>query len=335
MRELSIVIPTYNSAASIQFLVEAMIDQTPLASYEIILVDDGSRDGTGQRILELAKRHPDIVRSILLSKNFGEHQAVMAGLNHASGDYAVIMDDDFQNPPQEALRLLDKAKKDGLDVVYGVYQRKQHSLYRNLGSKLNDWMANILICKPRGLYLSSFKCMSRFTYREVKKYCGPYPYIDGLVFRVTDNVGSLVVEHHKREHGKSGYTFAKLVRLWANMVFNFSILPLRASMILGFAAAFIGCILAISSMLEKWRNPDLQIGWASLFSAIILFSGVQLIVFGLIGEYVGRMFLLGNKAPQFVVKHDTNLLKHNVLAQKSDSHSAQVFASPHTPSRFI
>jgi undecaprenyl-phosphate 4-deoxy-4-formamido-L-arabinose transferase len=227
----------------------------------------------------------------------------MAGLNNISGDYAVIMDDDFQNPIQEVKRLIEYAAQTEHDVVYTYYDKKEHSLVRNLGSLFNDRVANLMLGKPKALYLSSFKIIKRTLVDEVIKYDLPFPYIDGLILRSTENIGRFKVKHDARKAGKSGYTFSKLVSLWLNMFINFSILPLRIATFLGFIFAGFGFILGIWAIVERVTNPNLPQGYTFLFVFIAVISGVQLIFVGIMGEYIGRFFLAQSKKPQYIIKH--------------------------------
>lgn len=299
---ISVVIPVYNGARTIGPLVDRLLEVRGTRGFQIVLVNDGSPDESDTVCRELQSSNPGVVVYVKLSRNFGEHNAVMAGLHHAKGDHVVIMDDDFQNPPEEVLRLVDHAIHHDLDVVYSRYASKQHHWFRNLGSRFNDQVATILLDKPRDLYLSSFKCLNQFTVQEILKYNGPYPYIDGLVLRCTRNIGTVEVRHDPRVEGRSNYTLRKLVRLWLNMFVNFSVLPLRVSMLLGFACGVLGLGLGILVIFERLTRPETPIGWASVIVTVLLFSGVQFLMLGLVGEYVGRLFLSGNQTPQFVVR---------------------------------
>lgn len=301
---VTIVIPVYRGAKSIGPLVHRLIDilgQGP-DRLEIILVNDGSPDNSHEVCLGLHAEFPGIVTYLKLSKNFGEHRAVMAGLNQSRGDYVVIMDDDFQNPPEEVGRLIEHAAKNNFDVVYTYYEKKHHHWFRNLGSKLNDVVANFMLGKPRGLYLSSFKCLNRFTVREIIKYSAPYPYIDGLALRCTQNIGTIQVRHEPRREGQSNYTFRKLVSLWLSMFVNFSVMPLRVSTVMGLCFSGLGFLMSLLVVIEWLTRPESQPGWPSVIVAIIVFSGVQLIMLGLVGEYLGRLFLTNNQTPQFIVR---------------------------------
>ena len=299
---ISVIIPVYNGGQTIAPLADKLTQVFAGRPFQIVLINDGSQDDSAGVCREIVRRFPSAVTFLDLSMNFGEHNAVMAGLRYAKCDYAVIMDDDFQNPPEEALRLVESADACGHDVVYGVYKKKRHGPLRNLGSLLNSWMAAVLLKKPRGLYLSSFKCLNRFVINEITQYHGPYPYIDGLILRCTRRIGTVAVEHYPRREGRSGYTCSKLIRLWMNMFTNFSVSPLRMSSLLGFCLSGLGMVLSVFVIAEKILRPHIQVGWASLFIGIMVFSGVQLIMLGLIGEYIGRLFLSINQTPQYVVR---------------------------------
>jgi len=299
---VSIVIPVFNGARTIEPLVDLLIDVLRAYTLQIVLVNDGSPDDSDEVCRLLHVRYSGTITYVRLSKNFGEHNAVMAGLHHVRGDYAVIMDDDFQNPPEEAFRLVQHALLHDCDIVYTHYHRKHHHWLRNLVSRLNDRIANLLLDKPRDLYLSSFKCLSRFTVGEILKYRGPFPYIDGLALRCTRNIGVINVRHEPRREGRSNYTPCKLVGLWLNAFVNFSVMPLRACTLLGFASGGVGLLMGVAVFLEKMLRPSVPVGWASLLVCIVLFSGVQMVMLGLMGEYLGRLFLTENQTPQFVVR---------------------------------
>jgi undecaprenyl-phosphate 4-deoxy-4-formamido-L-arabinose transferase len=309
----SIVIPVYNGARTLGPLVNRLIGLLNTHALEIVLVDDASQDNSDDVCRSLQHQYLDTVTYVKLAKNFGEHNAVMAGLHHAHGDYVVIMDDDFQNPPEEVARLIDFASAHNYDIVYTRYPKKHHHWFRNIGSRLNDRVANFMLNKPKDLYLSSFKCLSRFTVREILKYPGPYPYIDGLALRCTRNIGTIEVRHEARREGRSNYTLRKLVRLWLNMFVNFSVMPLRVSALMGLGFSLFGFLLAIYVFIERMVRPDVPIGWASVLVASVLFSGVQLVMLGLLGEYLGRLFLTANQTPQFVVREVLHATDHPSL----------------------
>jgi undecaprenyl-phosphate 4-deoxy-4-formamido-L-arabinose transferase len=328
--QVSIVIPVYNGAQSIGPLVERLIDILGTNALQIVLVNDGSPDKSDDVCRSLYARFPETVTYVKLAKNFGEHNAVMAGLQHARGDYVVIMDDDFQNPPEEVIRLIEHAYAYNYDVVYTYFARKRHHWFRNLGSRVNHQVANWMLDKPRDLYLSSFKCLSRFTVNEVLKYPGPFPYIDGLALRCTRNIGKLEVRHEPRREGRSNYTFRKLVRLWLSMFVNFSVMPLRMSTLMGLILSAVGLGLGIWTFVEKMVSPNVPVGWSSVIVALVLFSGVQLVMLGLMGEYLGRLFLTSNQTPQYVVREVLDNENEPTL-RPPHVHSAAFERSTRTP----
>ncbi|MFO0950774.1 MAG: glycosyltransferase [Isosphaeraceae bacterium] len=275
-----------------------------------MLVNDGSPDHSGAVCRALHVRYPDVVVYVRASEELGEHNAVMAGLHHATGAYVVIMDDDFQNPPEEVGRLVapppppppPPRPAHDYDVVLHPLRAEASPLVPQPGSRFNDRVANLMLGKPRGLYLSSFKCLNRFTADQVLRYGGPYPYVDGLILRCTRRIGTLQVRHDPRKVGRSNYTLGKLLSLWLNTFVNFSVLPLRLSAALGFASCLAGVLLGLVTVVERVLRPGTPVGWASLMVALLTFSGVQLVMMGVVGEYVGRIFLSGNQTPQFVVR---------------------------------
>ncbi len=301
MKKLSIVIPVYNGALTISTLVEEVFKVITTYELEIILVNDGSKDNSEDVCEKLAAAKK--VKFISLRKNFGEHNAVMCGLNYSTGDYVAIIDDDFQNPPNEILNLVTEAEK-GFDVVYSKYKIKNHHFFRNIGSKINDFVATSLLSKPKNLYLSSFKVIRKEVVDEIIKYRGPFPYIDGLLLRVTRNISSVFVEHNARQEGKSNYTFQKLLSLYFNMFFNFSIKPLRIFTISGAIIFLIGILLSIYFAIDLMLHPNIPAGWTSVIVAILTFSGFQTMFIGLLGEYLGKQYLDQNGTPQWVVKKE-------------------------------
>jgi glycosyltransferase involved in cell wall biosynthesis len=298
---LSIVIPVYNGAKSIAELVHALETLDIDGGHEIVLVNDGSPDDSLAVCRRLLGEARVPITLVNLARNFGEHNAIMTGLRHTRGAYVITMDDDLQNPPTEVKRLLEHARASGKDVVYTRYSVKHHAYWRNLGSRFANWVADVLMEKPKGLYLSSFRCMSAFLVEQVTRYEGPFPYVDGLVMQATQSIDTLEVEHLPRMAGRSNYTLKRLVRLWINIFVNFSVLPLHLSTIAGFALSLIGLVGVISVVLEALFFEPPQ-GWASLMAATLLLSGVQLLILGILGEYMGRLFLTANRKPQTVVR---------------------------------
>jgi undecaprenyl-phosphate 4-deoxy-4-formamido-L-arabinose transferase len=302
---LSFVIPLYHSAETIGGVVHEIEGLLIEGGHEIVLVHDGSGEPTSAVCRELVKHAKVPITLIEHARNYGEHNAVLTGWRHARGAHIVNLDDDGQNPPTEAVRLWRHAREAGLDVVFGHYEEKQHSAWRNFGSWFTNRMTDWALDKPPGFYLSSFRCVSAFVAGQVVAYAGPYPYIDGLLLQVTQRIGSIEVRHEPRKAGTSTYTLGKLLRLWLSAWINFSVLPLRAATVMGLLIAAIG-VAALAWVGWLWlhqEGPEYGFGW--LMAGLLIFSGTQLVMLGLIGEYVGRMFLAVNQRPQSVVREVT------------------------------
>ena len=299
---LSFVVPLYNSASTIGVLVEEIGKLDVPGGLEIVLVNDGSTDGTSGVCRAVMASSPLSITLIEHARNYGEHNAVLTGWRHARGAHIVNLDDDLQNPPSEAVRLWKEAKATGLDVVFGHYEEKRHSAWRNFGSRITNWIADVALDKPAGFYLSSFRCVTAFVAQQVSLYEGPYPYIDGLILQVTQRIGSIIVRHDERLHGSSGYTLRRLGRLWVSSWVNFSVIPLRVATFLGVAMALAGLLGFGVVVYLRITDQGPNFGWGSIMASLLVFSGTQLVLLGVIGEYLGRMFLTVNRRPQSVIR---------------------------------
>ena len=301
---ISIIIPVFNSENTIEILVNNIV-QTLGEHYkfEIILINDSSKDNTEEKCKKLVEKYMSVVL-YSLAKNFGEHNAVMAGLNKCSGDYAIIMDDDLQHSADSLLELIrfGMKEKNNFDVVYTYYDKMKYNFFRNFGRKFNDLIANLLLDKPKFLYLSSFKLINRFLITEIIKYRSPFTYIDGIILGITNKIGRVKVAHDQRSHGKSGYTIRKLLQVWSSMFTGFSVVPLRLSLILGSMLSILGFIFALLTFIERIIDNTVPSGYATLIIVVTIFSGAILIALGLLGEYVGRIFVSLNKKPQFTIR---------------------------------
>lgn len=303
MTSLSVVIPCYNAEKTISDLCNSLIlKYAKEYLLEIVLINDFSKDGTDAVCKRLQADYPETVIYARLSRNFGEHNAVMAGLNLTSGDYVITMDDDFQNPPDEIRKLLNEIMM-GFDVVYSKYPEKNDSFFRNVGSYLNGTMARVLLDKPANLYLSSFKVMNRFLVNELILHKNPNPYIDAIILRITKNIGMVEVRHDIRRVGRSGYSFRKLAALWGDMLISFSLIPLRIFALLGLILTLVG-LYSVTEMYIRGLHPYLEnfSDLDELTSVTVFFRGFQLFATGIVGEYVGRIYLKMNQEPQFIIR---------------------------------
>ena len=301
MQLVSFVIPCYRSEHTITSVVDEVrrtMPTLPEYDYEIVLVNDCSPDGTFRVIRELAENDARIT-AVDLAKNFGQHAALMAGFHHCAGDIVVCLDDDGQTPADEVGKLLSKLEE-GYDVVYASYDHKQHASWRNWGTKLNNKMTEIMLGKPKELSIPSYLAARRFVIDEMLSYTHCYPYVDGLILRTTRSICNVPVTHRAREEGESGYTLVKLIGLWMNGFTSFSVKPLRIASYCGAAAAVAGFIYFIIILIKHFVDSSIPEGWASTMAMMMLLGGVVLLVLGMIGEYIGRIYMCINASPQFV-----------------------------------
>lgn len=309
--KISFVIPCYRSEHTLETVVNEIRDKMLLMhkeTYEIILVNDCSPDNTFAVIRKLCARDKRII-GLDHAKNFGQHAALMAGFHFVSGDVIVCMDDDGQTPADEVDRLLDRIEE-GYDVVYAEYEDKRHSVFRNIGSSVNRKMTEVMLGKPRELYISSYFAAKRFVVDEMIKYQNAYPYVLGLVLRTTKNICNVKVTHRDRLEGISGYSLKRLTALWVNGFTSFSVMPLRIASYGGVFVAVMGFLYAVYTIISKVSNPDRVIGWSSTISIILILGGFTLLVLGMIGEYVGRIYISLNNSPQYVIRTVINYEEH-------------------------
>lgn len=304
---VSFVIPCYRSAKTIGKVVEEIgvtMEALKEYRYEIVLVNDASADETFEVIRNICAERENVC-GINLARNFGQHAALMAGFHYVHGDIVVCLDDDGQTPADEVGKLLAKIGE-GYDAVYARYAHKQHSVFRNFGSKVNEWMARVMLGKPKDLYLSSYFAVRRFVVEEMIRYTNPYPYVIGLVLRTTAKTANVDVNHREREIGTSGYTIGKLLALWFNGFTAFSIKPLRVATAVGAFASIAGFLYGIYTVIKKLVNPNVVIGFSSLMSAIVFIGGMVMLMLGIIGEYIGRIYISLNNSPQYVIRECIN-----------------------------
>lgn len=308
MELISFVIPCYNSEKTIEFVIDEIskkMSEMKEYNYEIILVNDYSKDRLKEvalDIIELDKR----VRLISFTKNFGQHSAVLAGMKYSKGKYIICLDDDGQDNAGELDRLIKKCKE-GYDVVCAKYPNKKQNLVRKIGSSMNEYMATKLINKPKWFVLSSYFIIKRNIVEEMLKYENAYPYLPGLFFRVTTNVANIDVERRDRMSGESNYSFRSLLKLWFNGFTAFSVAPLRFATVVGIITALMGFMYIIYIIFKKLVFGVSLVGWSSLMSVMLFIGGIQMLLLGLMGEYIGRIYIVLNKSPQYVIQESFNM----------------------------
>ena len=311
MKKISFVIPCYRSEKTLPGVVEEInrtMEQISRYEYEIVLVNDCSPDNTFGTIQTLCSRDKRI-KGIGLARNFGQHSALMAGLRHTDGDYVVCLDDDGQTPADEVGKLLEKLEE-GYYAVYAKYEHKQHSAFRNLGSLVNERMTRVMLGKPKELYVSSYFAIKRFVVEDMIRYENSYPYVIGLVLRATKSITNVTVMHREREEGTSGYTMKKLLGLWFNGFTAFSVKPLRIATVIGAFSAIIGFLYGIYTIIKRLVNPLVPSGFSATMAAIVFFGGMIMLMLGLIGEYIGRIYISLNNSPQYVIREKINFEEH-------------------------
>lgn len=297
---VSVVIPCYKSEKSIRKVVEltsGVFQSLPSYECEFVLVDDCSPDGTFSAICDLSREY-DNVHGVTLMRNFGQHNALMCGMHHAAGDLILGMDDDLQTHPSQIPAILHKMEE-GYDVVYGVFEETENGIIKNFTSWLNRVTAQMMLGRPKDIQTSSFWVITKQVKDQVVTFKNYNPYIQALFGRMTNRVGNVVIEHHKREQGSSNYSLGKLVRLWL-AYFNYTVLPLRFISTVGMVTAALGFIAGIVVVVRKLIIQDVLLGWSSLTCIMLVFFGLVLLGLGIIGEYLGDLVLSANSTPQYI-----------------------------------
>ncbi|MBR2823663.1 MAG: glycosyltransferase family 2 protein [Clostridia bacterium] len=307
MELVSCVIPCYHSQKTVGKVtagIEAVFAAHPDWDYEIILVNDNPPDETWTVIQGLCETNPKI-RGICFSRNFGQHAALMAGYRHVRGDIVVSLDDDGQNPPEQMFRLINAIDGEH-DIVYASEPEAPKAWWRVAGSKMTNRMFSWLMNKPRDLYLSSYYAAKRFVIEDMVRCQSPFPYVDGLALQTTTRYRNVQVDSREREEGQSGYTLRSLIKLWTNGFTAFSIKPLRIATFTGGLASIAGFVMGLVLIIRKlvWRDA-IDEGWTSLMALMLVLFGILMMVMGLVGEYVGRIFVTMNRSPQYIIKIDT------------------------------
>ncbi len=304
---LSIVIPCYKSAKTIRKVVETsmeVIDKIEDLDCEFVLVNDFSQDGTDEAIWQLARDYPN-VKGISLAKNFGQHNAIMAGLHETSGDYIMGMDDDMQTHPSQIPAFIEKMRE-GYDVVFGIYRKRKFSFAKNFFSKIASFIMWHMVERPKGLEASNFWCCRRYVRDELVRYDGYNLYLQILFYRTTGNIANIEIEHFSREEGKSNYNFMKSLKLFMTFM-NYTVVPLRMATIVGTLLSMTGFIATVAIFVRKLLDPEVTLGWSSLMCVIMLLFGFAFLILGVIGEYIGKLILNISRTPQYVIRKTINI----------------------------
>ncbi len=307
IQKISFVIPCYGSEQTIEFVTEEIrekLSERPGFDYEIIAVNDCSPDNVWDVLLRLAGADSRI-KLIGLAKNMNRPGAVMAGLGMASGDYVVVMDDDGQCPMDRFWDLLAPVEGE-YDVSMAGYPSRKQSAFKDFGTFVNKKMTEYMLDRPKELEFTNFMVLRRYVVEELCKYRNPYPYMTGLILRTTRRIISVPMEERERYSGNSGFTFKKMVNLWMNGLTAFSIKPLRLSSLLGFIIAAVGFVYALIVVIRKIITPEIAAGYSSLMAVLLLIGGMLMLLLGVIGEYVGRIYISLNNSPQYVIRDLVN-----------------------------
>lgn len=305
MKKISVIIPCYNSEKSLSSVVNSIRELSKgLFTIKIILVNDYSKDCTWKVIRDLCAEDKNII-GLSLSRNFGQQSARMAALPYVDGDYIVFMDDDGQHNPGNIIDLITKLDE-GYDIVYAYFKQKKESFFRIIGSNFTRKMVDFIMGKPSNVHQSSFFVVKRYVIEELKKYHSPTPVLLGYFMQITKNIADVEIEHYQRIYGKSGYNLKKLIRLWMDLFTSFSVIPLRISSLFGCLFSFCGVILGIIFIIKKLIFHMAPAGYTSLVSIILFSSGIMMLMIGMLGEYIGRIFIALNEVPQYVIRDECN-----------------------------
>ncbi len=323
IQKISFAIPCYKSVNTIKHVVQEIISTVKENyDYEIVLVDDYSPDNTLSVLLELAATNKKI-KVISLARNFGQQGAWMSGFKFCTGDVVCVLDDDGQCPVNDLEKLLNKVRE-GYDVVFARYPERKQKLSRRIATNVNNFFVKVLIGKPEDVVISSFIVIRKYVIKEVIKYENPYPYLAGLLFKTTSRVTSVPTEHRSRMSGESGYTLMKLISLFLDGLTAFSVKPLRIASLFGIFLTLVSALFCIYLIVAKLQNPDVPMGYSSIMTVILFLAGATMLMMGLIGEYVGRIYISINRSPQYVVRSTYNLdITDSVSVENSNVESVR------------
>ncbi len=312
-KKISFAIPCYRSENTIASVIDEINITLEKVSdkfdYEVVTVIDGSPDNVFSVLKDIAKNN-EKVKVVNLAKNYGQSNAKISALRHATGDYIVLLDDDGQCPVDKTIELIQPLEQ-GYDVSFADYPVKKQSWFKNFGSKVNTYTSRIVLDVPKGFHSSNFYAMKKFVRDQIVLYRNPYPYMDGLISQITKSIAYVPMEERERISGSTGYTFKKLLALWLNGFTAFSVVPLRISSLIGVICAIAGFIFGIVTIIRKLVIVDISVGWSSTISIMLFIGGLIMLMLGMIGEYIGRIYISINNAPQYVEKETININNNN------------------------
>lgn len=309
--KLSFVIPCYGSEHTIEHVIDEIIEVVSQRSeydYEIVCVNDASPDNVLAVLKRIAKNNSR-VKVIDLAKNFGKHSAVMAAFSFVTGEYVINLDDDGQCPMDRLWDLIDPLVENKVDMTMAAYPKKKQSVFKNFGSHVNALMSTVLINKPKDLHFSNFGAKKRFIVDEILRYKNPFPYIEGLILRTTNNILPIPMEERERYAGKGNFTFLKSLSLWVNGFTAFSVKPLRMATFIGLMCSILGFIAGVFVIIRKLLNPQVAMGYSSTMALLLFIGGMLMLMLGMIGEYIGRIYISINNSPQYVIRNTINTNK--------------------------
>ena len=307
---LSFVIPCYRSEETIEQVcieIKEEVAKRPEYNYEIIAVNDYSPDGVLDVLRRLAAED-NRIKVIDLAKNFGKHSALMAGFAFVRGEYVICLDDDCQCPIDRLWDMMHSLTCEEYDCATAMYMQKKEAAWKRLGAGMNAHIVKMMIEPPKGVEMENYFVCKRYVCDEILRYPNPYPYVGGLLMQATHRIKMIPMEERERGDNKStGFTFRKSFSLFSNGLTAFSVKPLRIATLLGMGFALIGFVFGTVVVIRKLCNPGIIMGYSSLMAVQLFSCGVVLLVLGIIGEYLGRIYICLNHAPQYVIRERINL----------------------------
>ena len=307
---VSVVVPVYRSEQCLPALIKAIESALmPLGwNFEVVLVNDYSPDHSWQTIESLCREYPFVI-GVDLRRNFGQDNAILTGMRLSRGNFVVVMDDDLQHDPKDIPKMILRAEE-GVDVVFADFTKKRQHLWKNLGSWVNGKIAEWLLYKPKGLYLSPYKVVRREVADMICRYAGPTPYIDGLLLQVTWRIAGIRCEHRPRLAGESNYSFWRSLGVSARLIFSFSAKPARLLTWCGLAMISLGVLAGLVLLYIRLSSPNalsaVAFGWVWSMITVLLLSGIETTLFGVVGEYAGRIYLQVTNKPQTSIREVLN-----------------------------